>query len=332
MLERLLFLTPALLRRPFLACEISPFGVMAARQEGEAMTTHYVPLPAGAVVPSVKAPNLAERGRMVVAVRAALDAVCERDRNLTLVLPDGAVRVLLIDFDSLPSKAADILPIIRFRLRKLVPFEVEDAAISYQVMPKLAAAGALPGAPVQTRVLVSVCPREILSEYESLVREAGYEPGVVLSSTLAATALLDQEPALVVNRNGNILTTAIVRGDEILLHRSLDFEAGDLDAGLQDPAGLTASEAGPLSTRARPDFVAEDVRQNVSVAMAYFEDTLAMQPTSLYYIGPGTRAEFVDLLDDPGMEVRDLVPVASLGAKSIPRSLVAPVAGALVTA
>ena len=326
MLERLLFLTPALLRRPFLACEVSAFGVMAARQEGETMNTHFVPVPAGAVVPSVKAPNLAERGRMVVALRAALDAVAERERNLTLVLPDGAVRVLLIDFDSLPSKTADVLPIIRFRLRKLVPFEVEDAAIAYQVMPKIAAAGALPGAPVQTRVLVSVCPREILAEYESVVREAGYEPGVVLSSTLAATALLGQEPALVVNRNGNMLTTAIVRGEEILLHRSLDFEGGDIEAG-----ELKAGQDGALSIKARPDFVAEDVRQNVSVAMAYFEDTLAMQPKSLYYIGPGTPADFVDLLDDPGMEVRELLPLPSLGAKAVPRSLLAPVAGALAS-
>ncbi len=321
MLERLLFLTPALLRRPFLACEISPFGVMAARQEGEALTTHFVPLPPAAVIPSVKAPNIAERGRMVVALRAALDAVADRDKNLTVVVPDGAVRVLLIDFDSLPSKTADILPIIRFRLRKLVPFEVEDAAITYQVMPRIAAAGALPGAPVQTRVLVAVCPREILAEYEAVVREAGYVPGVVLSSTLAATALLSAEPALVVNRNGNMLTTAIVRGDEILLHRSLDFEGDEFELG-------TVREA---TAAIRPSFVAEEVRQNVSVAMAYFEDTLAMQPTSLYYIGPGTIAEFVDLLDDPAMEVRELVPTPSLGTKSIPRSLVGPVAGAIAS-
>jgi type IV pilus assembly protein PilM len=33
--------------------------------------------------------------------------------------------VLLPDFDLLPSKAAEALPIIRLRLRKLVPFEVE---------------------------------------------------------------------------------------------------------------------------------------------------------------------------------------------------------------
>ena len=45
------------------------------------------------------------------------------------------MRVLLLDFDAMPAKAAEALPLIRFRLRKLVPFEVEDAAVSYQVMP-----------------------------------------------------------------------------------------------------------------------------------------------------------------------------------------------------
>ena len=36
------------------------------------------------------------------------------------LVPDASVRVLLLDFDTLPTKTADILPILRFRLRKLV--------------------------------------------------------------------------------------------------------------------------------------------------------------------------------------------------------------------
>ena len=303
MLERLLFLSPALLRRPFLACEISPFGVMAARQQGEELTTHYVPLPAQSLAPGLKAPTILNQAAVAAALKTALGAVVEKERKLTVVLPDGAVRVLLIDFDSLPSKAADVLPIIRFRLRKLVPFEVADAAISYQVMPAQVSAA---GAPTQTRVLVVVTPREVLDEYESAIRAAGYEPGVVLSSTLAATAVLDAEPALVINRNGTTLTTAIVRGEEILLHRSLDLEPGEEE---------------------QPEYI----RQTVSVAAAYFEDTLAVPPTSIYYVGPGTAAEFVELLNDAALEVRDLVPTPSLGTKLVPRSLLAPVAGALAS-
>ncbi len=55
---------------------------------------------------------------------------------MTVVLPDSVVRVFVLDFDSLPSKAAEVFPVLRFRLRKMVPFDVEHAGVSYQVLRK----------------------------------------------------------------------------------------------------------------------------------------------------------------------------------------------------
>ena len=129
------------LLRPRLACEITPDGVIAARQAETPdlpPVTSFAPLPAGSLSPGLTTPNLLNRDRVVAALKSALDEVAERSRNLTLVIPDVAVRVLLLDFDTLPSKASEALPIIRFRLRKLVSFDVEDAAISWQVMEQSA--------------------------------------------------------------------------------------------------------------------------------------------------------------------------------------------------
>ena len=73
-------------------------------------------------------------------------------------------------------------------------------------------------------MIVAVSPAAILAEYESAVREAGYEPGVVLPSTLAALAAVStEEPSLVINRNGGSVTTAITRQNELLLHRTLEL-------------------------------------------------------------------------------------------------------------
>ncbi len=75
---------------------------------------------------------------VAAAVRSALDGVVsrtgERGRDVTVVVPDGAARVLLLDFDQLPGKLAEALPVVRFRLKKLLPFDADDAAVSYQVM------------------------------------------------------------------------------------------------------------------------------------------------------------------------------------------------------
>ncbi len=288
------FFTPRQPQRPRLALELAPGGVVAA-QVGSA---HFTGFPAGALVPSLKVPNLLDASTVVGAMRTALDSLNTRERSLTLIVPDGAARVLLLDFDSLPAKTRDTLPILRFRLRKLVPFEVEDAAISYQTMAQTA---------TQTRVLVCVMPQAVRAEYEAAVREAGYEPGALVPSTLAALPVLPADkPAFLVNRNGASVTTAITQAEELLLHRTLELPASDA-------------------------LHHEELRQTVDVALAYYEDTLSSAPDTLYYSGPGTAAEFARLLGESyTIGVRDAVTSATLGAvASIPGGLLAPVAGAL---
>ncbi|MGC2162877.1 MAG: hypothetical protein WA634_13260 [Silvibacterium sp.] len=287
--------------RPALACEVTPEGVLAARQTGgEQATVAFAPLAAGVVQPGLAASNFPEQTLVVAALRQALDEVAARDTKLTLVVPDAAVRVLILDFDSLPSKAQETLPIVRFRLRRLAPFDVDDAAVSYQIMSQQQG---------QTRVLVTVMPAAIRAEYEAAVRAAGYEPGVVLSSTLAALAALPSgDAAMVVNRNGLSLTTAITNGDELLLHRTLELPEND------------------KSQR-------EDLTQAVSVAAAYFEDMLHAAPRILYYVGPGGAEDFARQLGaEPDGMVRDLVPSPVTGAVSaIPKGLAAGVMGALAS-
>ena len=93
---------------------------------------------------------------------------------------------------------------LRFRLRKMVPFDVEHAGVSYQILSQNK---------IECRVLVAVLPGPILAEYEAAVRAAGYEPGAVLPSSLAALAALDTtEPVLAACLSGLSLTTSITNG------------------------------------------------------------------------------------------------------------------------
>jgi len=56
-------------------------------------------------------------------------------RDVAVILPDYSVRVAVLDFDTLPSDPKEQLSLIRFRVRKSVPFDVETAAISYHQQP-----------------------------------------------------------------------------------------------------------------------------------------------------------------------------------------------------
>jgi type IV pilus assembly protein PilM len=289
--------------RPRLACEITSAGVVAARPGAaeQEIVSAFAPLRAGVLSAGLKTPNFTDRAAVAGALRQALDEISVRETQITVVIPDAAIRVLMLDFDLLPPKAVEALPIIRFRLRKLVPFEVDHAAVSYQLMP--AKEGLV-------RVIVAVSPAEVLAEYESAVREAGYEPGVVLSSTLAALAAVSaEEPSLVINRNGSSVTTAITRQNELLLHRTLE---------------LTEKEWMPEENSLHS---AEELQQSVSVAIAYFEDTLDAPPRQLLSCGIGGPEELIRLLEDDRIPVRDLVPMAY--SSTMPRGILAGVVGAL---
>ncbi|WP_433969394.1 hypothetical protein [Tunturiibacter gelidiferens] len=207
--------------RPRLAVEVRAEGVVAARAEdATALLTSVarVDLANGALAPGLKPGNVVDKTCVSLAVRKALDAVSGRGssdrpergagrlRDVTLVVPDSAVRVLFLDFDQLPTKVAEALPLVRFRLKKLLPFDADDAMVSYQVMSSEKGT---------VKLLAVAMPKAVLEEYEAMVLGAGYQPGAVLPSTLAALAGLEETPSpvLVVNAGLGSVTTAIVQGE-----------------------------------------------------------------------------------------------------------------------
>jgi type IV pilus assembly protein PilM len=274
--------------RPPAAVEISPQGVLAAASPGPGKPPVYAfePLPQGALVPGIGEHNLRAPELVANAMRAALGQVSPRTRAVTLVVPDTVVRVFVLDFDSLPGKAAEAIPVLRFRLRKMVPFEVEHAGLSYQVLVESKS---------ECKALAAVIPGLILQEYEAAVRMAGFEPGAVLPTSLAALGAIDSaEPVLAANLGALALTTSVTQGQDLLLYRTLDLP--------EEPAQRLA-----------------EVQRGIAVAAAYYEDKLGVRPRLLYYAGIGaggnsTAEDFARWIDDPELAVADLAPLPETGA------------------
>jgi type IV pilus assembly protein PilM len=288
--------------RPQAAVEIAPEGALAAAIPAKADSPVYAfaALAPGALVPGVGEANIRSQEAVAAAIRSALDDVSPRTRAVTLVLPDTAVRVFVLDFDSLPPKAADVVPVLRFRLRKMVPFDVEHAALSYQVLVQNE---------TSVKVLATVMPGPILAEYEAVVRAAGYEPGAVLPSSLASLAALDSlEPILAANLTEQALTTSITSGQDLHLFRTVDLP--------EDPDARVA-----------------EMQRSIAVAAAYYEDKLVARPRQLHYAGNKKADEFARLIGDTDLAVVDMVPTTGLGATTAlgPLSL-AGISGALAGA
>lgn len=107
---------------------------------------------------------------------------------------------------------------LRWRLKKSLPFDAEEAVISY--MRQASRDGKI-------EIVAAVARQKIVKEYESLLEDQGFSAGVVQSSTLATLPMLNERGATLLARfSGRNLTTVIVRGETMCVYRSTELGIG----------------------------------------------------------------------------------------------------------
>lgn len=286
--------------KPRLACEITPLSVIAARANRDSRGLDLYTarrLAANTINPSLTADNVVNPGALRDAIGGALASLAGRNRDVIAIIPDAAVRVMLLDFDALPEKHSDADPLIRFRLRKSLPFDVDSAAVSFQSRRDNNG----------VKVLAAVVPSTVLTGYEESFRAAGYEPGVVLSSTLATLSTIEARiPTLLVKADGLFITIAIVDANEVVLYRTLDT---------------------PTSST--------DVADAVYPSIVFYEDTYSSKLQRILVAGTVSLSEIASALhSQTGIQPEEVdlnIPVGEpLSGEVLSRSSIAGIAGVLV--
>jgi type IV pilus assembly protein PilM len=289
--------------RPKLACEIAADRVLAGRisEHGhsvEMSATHE--LSPGSLVPDLLEANLRQRESVYQTVRNTLESVGGRSRDLVAVLPDAAVRVVLLDFDTLPDNRQEAESVVRFRLKKSLPFDVDKARVSYHAQSSNNG----------LRLIAAVALTSVVEEYESAFREAGYSPGVVMPSTLAALGAADADrPTLVIKVDAHTTSIAILDQQRLLLFRTLENTRG---------ANITG----------------EQLAEEVYPSVVFFQDTYHLDIEQIFVAGlPELGGAAPALTAQTGAEVRELVSSSQLGESvgTIPQWRMAGVVGALVS-
>jgi len=205
---------------PSMVFELSEAGVAVARLEGKT-ELDFRPLKPGVLALSPLKDNVVIPDELTAAVRemAPRNGKTKR-RDIALILPDYSVRVAVLDFDTLPSDHKERLSLIRFRVRKSLPFDVESAAISYFAQP---------GQGKKLDVVVVVAPLEVISGYEASFRAAGLNAGLVTTSALAALNLVEAGGITVVAKvTGGVLTVMVLEQGRLKLVRCLEVHANDI--------------------------------------------------------------------------------------------------------
>jgi hypothetical protein len=237
-------------------------------------------LPSGSLLPSAVETNIANSMAVKSAISTVMTQIGAKEEDVAMLVPDPVIRVFVQHFEQFPRSPQEAEPMLRWKLKKSVPFEADETVISYMRQ-----------APREdgVDVVTALARLRIIREYEALAEGAGLYPGVVLSSSLAAITLLDdRHPTLLARVSGFALTTAIVREGVLCGYRCTELPA----------------QSGELT----PQMLLEEIYP----VAAYYQDTWREGIQSVRVAGLGSRlSEFVGPMENEfKCEVRSLLQTA----------------------
>jgi type IV pilus assembly protein PilM len=225
---------PAFLERwiadppPAWVVEFSEQGIFRAASASPA-DLRFEALPTGALTASPVENNLRDYDQVQQALSAipfhetsqSGSPLGGREAQVAVLLPDYSVRTSILDFEDFPARREEQEPLVRFRLRKIVPYDLETAQLAFQYFPKAHGAG---GAPAGVTVVATTCPLHILAEYEALLRQRRCHPGFISSSALAALSLLPSDDVSVLAKlSGDVMTAAVSQKGILRLIRTVEL-------------------------------------------------------------------------------------------------------------
>lgn len=213
---------------PDVAIEIDATHVAAARLTWRgAMATvvaHAIePLPAGAVVPSLAAPNVGDIAALARAVADVAKRLGGRVSRAALVIPDTAAKVSLIRFEKSPPKASDLAELVRWQVRKSAPFPIEQAVVGFT-----------DGAPPPEggrELIVTLARADIVAQYEEACSRAGVRAGLVDIATFSiingvlASGSAPADDWLLVHGTLAYTTLAVLRGEHMVFFRNREQDS-----------------------------------------------------------------------------------------------------------
>jgi type IV pilus assembly protein PilM len=192
-------------------------------------------MPADSKRTSMFRPTLGAADEVTAKVRALLETSGTKPGRASLVLPDNIAKISLVHLPDRPASRKQLDEIIRFKLRRAVPFRLEEATLSYQV---------LPGEGRGVDVLVILLRKFVIEQYETALANAGTRVGLVDVCTPNLLNLARDRIAQLGEGGGDValfnfasgyFTLVILRQGRIIFYRCKSIvrpdDNGSVDAG-----------------------------------------------------------------------------------------------------
>ena len=174
-----------------------------------------------------------------------------RPGKLSLVLPDNLAKVSVLPLPERPTSARQLAEMVRFKMRRSVPFRLDDAAIAHQLLPDDGGEAA---------VLVAVMQRSVLGPYERMLGDLGARPGMV---GLASVHLL------------NLLREPLARASETADAALLNCTPAYFSFLLVRRGRLIFFRCKPYSSPDNLETTTEIMARELTTSFSYYEEKLA---------------------------------------------------------
>ena len=236
--------------------ELSEEGIACARVAAPE-EQHFAGLEPGAILISPAHDNVQQPFVVQERISSIAPPNGHRKRGAALILPDYCARVAVLDFDAFPDDREEQLALLRFRMKKSVPFDVDSAIVSFALQPRRRGPGQ-----DKVEVLAAIMAAEIVGRYEAPFRAAGFQPGLVTTSSLAALNLMQPDDiSMLVKLSGRILSILVLDESSVRLARCVELDDN------------------------RP----EDIESILHPTLAYIEDELKATPRRVWFSGFGAQ-------------------------------------------
>ena len=186
-------------------------------------------LPPGAFVPEVHRGSLTGREELQEVLRTVATSVGNGNGRTGLLVPDGTVRVTILEFETLPDNPREAEQLVMWKMRDVLPFPVEEARLSYQV---------LRDEPGSIELLVVGGRNSVLAEYEAIFEPINGGPNLIWPATMGLLPLVPpgkvETAQLLVHVCAGWMTTVLVAGDRVRFWRNCAVARGTLEEFSKD--------------------------------------------------------------------------------------------------
>lgn len=214
------FLTAPSIPRTALAVSETHLSLVTLRQRGgnfEPRNLGVLRLPQGLVRAHFTEPNIADEATFVEQLnKVATQANLGRVRHLTLALPEGSARSLVVTLDSVPGSRAELNQMLDWKIERSLGDKLSELRMTHKRL------SAFNG---RAQWLVTATHQEVLAQYERVLAESGWHAGLIVpqhlgeAQWLMRTGLAEDQALVSFNEHG--FAAVIVRGREPILVRDI---------------------------------------------------------------------------------------------------------------